>query len=155
MFEDSLKEGGVGEHTVWNLLTDNEKNPDIRFVFDVRKDKNYQKMDIDFLVENTNRQVIPFEVKTDMQAHETGNIVYELTTSGNVGCFVKTLAHVIAYYVPGNKQVHMIRVKKLREYVNKANLNEVRMGDNATGYLLPIEDLKNKGVIEKTFEGVM
>ena len=155
MFEDSLKEGGMGEHTVWNLLTDSEKNPKIRFVFDVRKDKNYQAKDIDFLVENTNRQITPFEVKTDMQAHKTGNIVYEKTTSNHVGCFEKTQAHIIAYYIPGNQQVHMIRVSALRKYVQESKLSEVRMGDNATGYLLPIEDLKNNGVILKTFEGVM
>lgn len=150
-----MKEGGMGEHTVWNLLTDNEINPNIRFVFDVRKDKNYQAMDIDFLVEKTDRQIFPLEVKTDMQAHTTGNIVYERSTSGHIGCFEKTQAHYIAYYIPGSQEVHMIRVKKLREYVDKTPLNEVRMGDNATGYLLSIEDLKKNKVIVKTYEGVM
>lgn len=111
-FDEDIKKGGMGEHTVWNLLTDTEQNPNIR-------------------------------------------IVYELSTSGNIGCFEKTKAHIIAYYIPGNHQVHMISVKRLREYVSNAPLNKIHMGDNATGYLLPIEDLKKNKVIIKTFEGVM
>ena len=93
---DSLKNGGYGEHAVWNMFN---KMPKVRSVVDVREDKMFQSLDIDFLVENIDRQFSTIEVKTDYKAHETGNIVYEVTTSGNIGCFEKTKAKYKAYFV--------------------------------------------------------
>ena len=153
MFSESLQEGGYGEHAIWNLYV-NMKG--VRSVVDVRKDREFQEKDIDFLVEDINRQFTSIEVKTDFKAHETGNLVYELSTSNNVGCFDKTQAKYIVYFIPKAKEAHVISVKALRDYVyNKAHPEEKKMGDNATGFLLPIAELKKHGVIEKTFEGVM
>ena len=154
MFSESLKEGEAGEHVIWNLLN---KRSWVRSVVDVRADKNFQEDDIDFLVENTKRQFAGVEVKTDYKAHETGNLVYELSTSGNVGCFDKTKAVYIAYYVPGDKTVYFLDVAALRKYIyNEARPNEVHMGDNATGLIIPLEDIRNHGgIISRTFEGVV
>ena len=151
-FEQSLKNGSYGEHAVWNVLI---KRPNVKTILDVRDDKNFQSMDIDFLMQTTDLQVVPIEVKTDYQAQETGNIVYELTTSGNIGCFEKTQAWYVAYFVPKKQEVHMIYVKRLRDFIKNHNLNVIRMGDYATGYLLPIEELKKNGVIVKTYEDVV
>ena len=152
MFDESLKEGESGEHVVWNLLQ-NQKN--IRSIVDVRKDKKFQEKDIDFLVENISRQFTSIEVKTDFKAHETGNLVYELTTSKHIGCFEKTQAEYIMYYIPADKVVHMIDVVGLRTYIHKVRPEERKMGDNATGFLLPLNDLIKAKVIKYTFEGVM
>ena len=152
MFSESLKEGESGEHVVWNMLQ-NQKN--IRSIVDVRKDKKFQEMDIDFLVENMNRQFTSIEVKTDFKAHETGNLVYELSTSSNIGCFEKTQAEYIMYYIPAEKVVHMIDVVGLRTYIHKVRPVERKMGDNAMGFLLPIRDLIKAKVIKYTYEGVM
>lgn len=152
MFDIDVKDGGYGEHAVWNTLI---KCPTVKTILDVRDDKNYQAADIDFLVQTIKLQIIPVEVKTDFKAHETGNIVYELTTSGNEGCFAKTKARYIAYFIPRIQMVHMIRMSKLREYIKQIQPKEVRMGDYATGYLLKISDLKEKGIIETTYEGVV
>ena len=151
MFSESLKEGELGEHTVWNLLM---KQSWVRNVVDVRADKNYQADDIDFLVENTSRQFASVEVKTDFKAHETGNIVYELTTSGHTGCFEKTKAKYVAYFVPADKVVYLIDVVGFRTFLHKERPDEVQMGDNATGFIIPIEKLKRENVIVRTFEGV-
>jgi len=151
MFDESLKEGESGEHVVWNIL---QKLPKVRNVVDVRQDKEFQAQDIDFLVENFDRQFTPIEVKTDFKAHETGNIIYELSTSGHIGCFEKTKARYIYYYVPADRVVYAISVKALRNYVKKVQPEERRMGDNATGYLLPIKDLLKANVIKSTHEGV-
>lgn len=151
MFSESLKEGESGEHVVWNLLQKSEK---VRSVVDVRQDKKFQAQDIDFLIENINRQFTPIEVKTDFKAHETGNIAYELSTSGHLGCFEKTKATYIFYYIPASRVVHMIDVVAMRTYLHKVRPEERRMGDNATGFLIPIADLKRARVIKYTYEGV-
>lgn len=151
MFNESLKEGESGEHVVWNILN---KNPNVRSVVDVRQDKDFQEQDIDFLVENYKRQFTPVEVKTDFKAQDTGNIIYEVSTSGHLGCFEKTKAKYIYYYIPASKQVHMINVVALRTFIHRIRPEEKNMGDNATGFLIPIKDLKSAKVIEYTYEGV-
>jgi hypothetical protein len=151
-FEQSLATGGYGEHAVWNILTN---QPKVRVVVDVRKDKRFQEKDIDFLVENTDQQFTSIEVKTDFKAHETGNIVYEATTSGHIGCFEKTQADYIAYFVPKSKKIYMIHVKALRTYLHQIKPEPVKMGDNATGFLIPLKDLEDNKVIKMVYEGVM
>lgn len=151
MFEESIKYGEYGEHTVWNMLMN---RAEVRSVVDVRKDKKFQEQDIDFLVENNKRQFTAVEVKTDFKAQETGNIVYELTTDGNVGCFEKTKAQYILYFVPKARVCYMISVKCLREYVREQKFNVVDMGDASTGYLIPIEDLKQANVIKNVYPEV-
>lgn len=152
MFSESLKEGESGEHVVWNIL---QKQSNIRNVVDVRMDKKFQEKDIDFLVENMNRQFTSIEVKTDFKAQETGNLVYELSTSNNIGCFEKTQAEYIMYYIPAEKVVHMIDVIALRTYIHKVRPEERKMGDNATGFLIPLQDLIKAKVIKYTYKGVM
>lgn len=152
MFEESLKDGEYGEHAIWNLLMMQDWT---RSVVDVRKDKGFQEQDIDFLVENYHKQFASFEVKTDYQAHDTGNIVYELTTSGHEGCFEKTKAKYIMYFVPKSKTVYQIDVARLREHVRNGNFEVIQMGDNSTGHKLKIKDLVREGVIIYTYEGVV
>jgi hypothetical protein len=151
-FSKSLKEGGYGEHAVWNLFN---KLPKVRSVVDVREDKAFQALDIDFLVENIERQFSTIEVKTDYKAHETGNIVYEVSTSGNVGCFEKTKAKFIAYFVPKSEEVFIISTKNFRNYLQKQPRQPINMGDNATGFLFTIEELKQNKVILYTYKGVV
>lgn len=152
MFSQSLLEGESGEHVIWNLLM---KSRDVRSVVDVRQDKNFQEMDIDFLVENGERQFTPIEVKTDFKAQDTGNIVYEISTSGHLGCFEKTKARYIYYYVPGDKTAYMIDVKAMRTYIHEVRPEEKQMGDKSTGFLLPIRDLIDAKVIKRVHKGVM
>lgn len=152
MFSESLREGESGEHVVWNLL---QKSDTVRSIVDVRLDKEFQDKDIDFLVENNKRQFTSIEVKTDLKAHETGNLVYELSTSNHIGCFEKTEAKYIMYYIPASKIVHMIDVRELRNYVYTNRPDEIRMGDNATGFLIPLKDLIKANVIKRTYKGVM
>ena len=152
MFSESLKEGESGEHLVWNILS---KSKDVRSIVDVRQDKAFQEMDIDFLVEDGDRQFTPIEVKTDFKAQDTGNLVYEVQTSGHLGCFEKTQARFIYYYIPAQKVVYVIGVKAWRTYIHQVKPEERKMGDNATGFLLSIKELKEAKVIKKTYEGVM
>lgn len=153
MFSDSLKDGEMGEHAVWNALV---KQKWIKSVVDVRDDKNFQEQDIDFWIENTDRQFASVEVKTDYKAHETGNIVYEVQTSNNLGCFEKTKAKYIAYYIPADKVIYLLNTVNLRTYIHQLRPEEREMGDSARGFLIPIDDLKRAGnVIARVFEGVV
>lgn len=151
MFEKSLKEGEYGEHTVWNLL---QKQPKVRNVIDVRDCIKHQEKDIDFLVETINRQFYSVEVKSDYKAHESGNMVYEFSSSGKLGCFERTEADFIFYFIPQNREVHMVNVKALRQYVRKTRPEERKMGDASTGFLLPIKDLIKNKVIKYTYTDV-
>lgn len=139
-----LNRGAIGERVAWDILIKSDKT---RTVVDVRDDKTFQQYDVDFLWETTSRQFIWIEVKTDFKAHETGNIVYEVSTSGNIGCAEKTCAKYIMYYVVGNETMYYISCEKLRDFVKSHTLKEYNMGDNAKGYLIPIDDLKSAGVI--------
>lgn len=145
--QKSLSDGVIGEAIVWDFFT---KNKGIRNIVDVRDDKFFQSVDVDFLFEDTNRQYSWVEVKTDYRAHESGNFVYEVESGSTMhtqGCFEKTKASIIAYYVPYSGHIYLIDVLKLRNFVRKTDLRSVRMGENATGYLLPISELERSGVI--------
>lgn len=145
MFDADLKRGAIGERVAWDILN---SQPNIRTVLDVRQASMFQNMDVDFLVEKTDREIFLVEVKTDNAISRTGNVVYELTTSGNIGCFAKTKAQIVMYYdVEGI--MYAIDVKHLREYISHNRFDAVRMGDNATGYLISIEELKVNKIIFK------
>lgn len=150
-FSESIRYGEFGEHAIWNLLNKMKRT---RSVVDVRKDKNFQEQDIDFLVEDLDRQFTPVEVKTDYKAQETGNLVYELSTSGNIGCFEKTQARYIIYYLPRIETAYFVEVSKLREFVKTTKPKVVKMGDYSQGYLLSIKDLADRKVIVDTFSDV-
>lgn len=153
-FEDSLCQGAIGEHVVWNLLI---KMPNVAQVIDVRDDERFRNKDIDFLMQTIadKRKVIKYvEVKTDFKAHETGNFVYEVSTSGNVGCLAKTEADYVFYYLPGSHVVHLIDMRKLNDYLDEHKLFEKPMGDNAKGFLIKIEDLIRAKVIATTWNEV-
>lgn len=145
-FEQDIKTGKIGEKLAREIL---EKSSNTVSVIDCSDDKFFQALDIDYLVETKSGRVIKYEVKTDTQAHRTGNMVWEATTSGHIGCFEKTSANYILYYLSGNGKLYGFWVKPMRRYVHRYNLRKVRMGDSATGYLMNIEDLVKKHLIKE------
>lgn len=150
--EKELHDGERGELVVWNLFI---KSIGIRSVVDVRDDLRFRDEDVDFLVEDAKRQFTKIEVKTDSMAHRTGNFAYEVESSKTYhskGCFEKTKADFIAYYVPGLSKVFLINVGLLRDYVHGSHLRLVEMGDNALGHLIPFSELENREIIYKTYE---
>lgn len=151
-FEESLKRGDFGEHAIWNYLI---KMPNVRSIVDVRDDENFRQMDVDFLIENTKRQFTWVEVKTDYKAHETGNLCYEFSTSGHTGCFEKTMAEVMIYYLPVTETAHFVKMKDLRAYIGRVRPPTIRMGDKAEGFLVSIEELKRQKIIYFTAKGVI
>lgn len=146
MFAADLADGAIGERAAWDKL---QHMQGIRSVVDVRDDKFFQDNDVDFLVESYSRQFVWVEVKTDRQADRTGNIAYEVSTSGNEGCLKKTKAAVVFYYLPNTGKMYSIKMRNLRNYIVIHEPKLVNMGDASTGYLLSIKDLLEYGVMKE------
>lgn len=146
-FIDSILDGKIGESIVVDFLNSQEK---VKEVIDVRDDVNHQLMDIDYYIRDSKNQLTPIEIKTNFQASGTGNIAYELRTSGNAGCFEKTKAKYVYYYLPQITTFYVIVVEYIREYIRIKKPQLHNMGDNAEGYLLDINNLIDSKVIIKT-----
>ena len=144
-FQKDLKTAEEGEEVAYSLLL---KSPQNKAVLDVRKDPYFQELDIDFLAEKHSGIILKYEVKTDRQAHKTGNIVFEKTTSGNIGCLEKSHADYILYYLSETKIMYGFWLDDIRQYIKETNPKIINMGDAATGYLLSIFMLKNKNILK-------
>lgn len=148
-FQKDLQTGEVGEQIVLDFLKSKEN---VQNVLDVRKVKLFQDIDVDFLVCTTSYIVVPVEVKSDTLAHITGNIAYEVTSNKHYntkGCFEKTLAKYIYYYLTATKEIYQIDVLKLREYVKHYCNRLIPMGDYAEGYLIKINKLVEHKIMKK------
>lgn len=137
-FAEDLSEGKVGEKIVRSVL---ESSGKFEYVLDCSDDIYFQSKDIDILGFASDGHIAKYEVKTDRRAHETGNLVWEQTTSGNIGCLAKTESDFVMYYIEGNGRLYCFDTNKMRAFVKRKNQRLVSMGDNAEGYLLNINEL--------------
>lgn len=149
-FSEDLEYGKKGEIVARHILESSQK---IRAVIDCSDDKYFQSKDIDYLAEQTDGRILKCEVKTDRLAHRTGNIAWEKTTCSHIGCLEKTIADVVFYYLSENQRMYIFAPSPVKRYIARANLNEIRMGDGATGYLLKIQELMNKQLIREVKHG--
>lgn len=144
-FKNDLQTGKKGEKVVIDFLRDLEGITD---VLDVSGINTFQKLDIDLVCVQESGEYIPVEVKTDTMTHKTGNVVYEVYSNkryGTQGCFEKTKAKYIFYYLEKVDHLYIFITDKLRNYVKEEYVGKHRlfdMGDNAQGYLIPLEELK-------------
>lgn len=150
-FNIDTTRGKIGEDLVYKLL---KNGKDCIDVIDVRDYAYFRDIDVDFIQIKNNCEPLKIEVKTDMQAHKTGNIVYEFISSSRLntlGCFEKTKSDFIFYYLFKSGHLYLINTPKLKEYVseNKDDFRIVRVGDDAKGYLLPITDLLEAKVCKR------
>jgi hypothetical protein len=135
--------GNKGENAIFNYLLNHSSTINL---IDVSKDKWFQQFDIDFL-QVTNNGINKIEVKTDRLADKTGNMVYEIWSDRRIyakGCFEKTEADYIFYYLINTKVLYIFNTQELRTWVNKHEneLWQTCMGDFAIGYVIPLNDLK-------------
>lgn len=145
-FNEDLQDGKKAEELVRFKLSQTGKFVEI---WDCSDDEYFQSKDIDILALKQDGKIAKIEVKADRQAHRTGNLAYEKTTSGNIGCFAKTEADYIMYYTVGNGSLYIFKPKALRRYIERSNLPLKKMGDNAEGYLPKIKDLLKEGIIKE------
>lgn len=116
------------------------------YVEDVRKDERYQIDDIDFVLHKRDGSIVNIEVKTDRQAHRTGNFVYETMSNSNQGCLARSKADFIYYYLSETDTVYMVHLQRLRAYLSTVTYKEVNMGDGARGYLIPFFVIIQQGL---------
>ena len=143
-FHSDSEIGNKDENTIFNYLLNHSSTISL---IDVSKDKWFRQFDIDF-IQVTNNGINKIEVKTDRLADKTGNMVYEIWSDRRIyakGCFEKTEADYIFYYLINNRTLYVFNTKELREWVLKHtnNLKQTNMGDNAFGYVIRLNDLKD------------
>ena len=136
--------GQNGEYIIYNYLSNHSSTINL---IDVSKDKWFQQFDIDF-IQITNDGINKIEVKTDRIADRTGNMVYEVYSDKRfytLGCFEKTEADYIFYYLINTNILYIFDTQELREWVleHQHNLKLVDMGDFALGYIIRLNDLKD------------
>ena len=137
--------GQNGENIIYDYLW---KHKSTLKIVDVTKDEWFQQFDIDFLQIDIQGNINKIEVKTDRMADKTGNMVYEVWSDKRFyskGCFEKTEADYIFYYLINTNILYIFNTQELREWVleHQHNLKLVDMGDFALGYIIPLNDLKD------------
>ena len=145
-FSEDLAFGKAGERAAWLALLE---SPKTRQVLDVRDDLYFQERDIDFLQLDIKNKVNKIEVKTDRKAHETGNIAFETMSNSNDGCLARSEADYIYYYLDATGEVIIINLPILKGCLGNLKPEEIRMGDNARGYLIKIQDLLDLKIATK------
>ena len=151
MFNSDVQVGNKGENIIYDYLMN---HPSTDNVMDVSKSWWFQQFDIDFIQIDGDGDVNKIEVKTDRMADRTGNMVYEVYSDKRfytLGCFEKTKADYIFYYLINTNILYIFNTQELREWVleHQHNLKLVDMGDYALGYIIPLNDLKDIYIKEK------
>lgn len=78
-------------------------------------------------------------------------MIYEIWSDIRIyskGCFEKTEADYIFYYLINTNILYIFNTLELREWVKKheTKLKRTPMGDYALGYIIPFNDLKDISV---------
>ena len=149
-FHSDNEIGNKGENAIFNYLLNHSSTINL---INVSKDKWFQQFDIDFL-QVTKDEINKIEVKTDRLADKTGNMIYEVWSDRRIyakGCFEKTEADYIFYYLINTKVLYIFNTQELRTWVNKHKnkLWQTYMGDFAIGYVIPLNDLKEISIKER------
>ena len=147
-FITDIKIGNNGEDIIYNYLLHHSST---KIVVNVTNDEWFQQFDIDFLQITKDNQINKIEVKTDRMADRTGNMVYEVYSDRRTytqGCFEKTEADYIFYYLINTNILYIFNTQELREWVHKHKdkLWKTYMGDYAIGYVIPLSNLKDISV---------
>lgn len=120
---------------------------------DVSDDREYQKQDVDVLIESKKMagKQIPVEIKNDTMIHRTGNIFFE--TMSNVdyatdGCFQKTKADIMVIVSEPEKSIYLVDAQFLKKYVTESakSLRFISRvpGSNSCGYLIPVRNISDR-----------
>jgi len=106
--EDSNQKGTVGEDIIRKVLST------VAPVVDVRKNKKYQKLDVDFIFKDKK-----VEAKSD-SCYNTGNYFFEVVSNAEKstpGWAVYSEADYILIYYPAAGEIHSIYGQDLRDWL--------------------------------------
>lgn len=153
-FQGDLKVGKEGEREIARLFSSYKNVAEVR---DISKSTRGIDDDIDLEVVYTDGHITTLEVKTDLMAHRTGNLAYEEFSHNNPGCFARTKADYLAYLLNETGKVFIISADEFRTFIKEMKEDEEkarslrvrpsRMGQGASGYLVPIKSAREAGII--------
>lgn len=116
-FKKSLTVGNQGEEIIKNFLYSLNHVLDVKSVQDI---KEYQEIDIDFLVTLKENKSYSIEVKTD--TYTSGNLYYETIScieKNTMGCFEKTKSDFIFYYFTNLDKLYILKTNLFRNWVRQ------------------------------------
>lgn len=151
--DDIQKYGGFGERV---FLERYSQKMDI---VDVRKNKTYQRRDIDFLVAKEDGVYSSVDVKVDTVGITSKKLVFEVISHSSSGWGLTTKADYIFMILAREEKGELeacvgywLDVREWREFcaerTNKKVINTV-VGEGIVDLLCSIEDLKSQNVIKK------
>ena len=145
----------LGEIRIKNHMSSYSNVTEVR---DISSSRRGIDDDIDFEIVYTDGHISTLEVKTDLMAHMTGNMVYEELSNKNPGCFARTKADHIAYMLEATGETYILHperfraliaeVKENKEKAKELGIRATRMGQGAYGYLIPITSIIKTDVVE-------
>lgn len=160
-FKKDMIDAVLGEEATEKYLQDVYGKDNVQ---DVRNFKAYQNADVDYVAyDNEARKMMNYEVKTDFQANNTGNVAYELTSNRNPGCLGRSAADYVAYITFATEQnpnthFYMINLPEWRKLISNSNKDSkwifrwnAPMGEGVVGHLFRIEGLLSEGVARQVY----
>ena len=118
-FQTRNRDAKEASRRVEEFLRSCVKVVDIRNVEDVRE---YQVQDIDLLCmleAGGDERSVAIEIKGDTKAHLTGNFFFEIVSNEALdtqGCFLKSQAHLLFYYLLGTDHLYIFPMKKIQAW---------------------------------------
>lgn len=154
-FLGDLDYGKKGEERVKRHLQGYRNIAEVR---DISNTKKGIDDDIDLELVYTDGHTSTLEIKTDSMAHRTGNIAYEEFSHKNPGCFARTKADHIYYLLQETGDVYILNPENFRKFIaemkndkekaKSLRVRPTRMGQGASGYLVPITSIVGTDVVE-------
>lgn len=126
IFTGSLKRGEVGEEIFISSLAGSNA---VKKVYDVRGSARHQDMDIDFIIDLNQTNIlsavagstrVSVELKTDFTVYQ--NLYYEKYSCYELhtaGCMEKTKSDVLVYYYIRQKVFYVLNTKTFRDWVHE------------------------------------
>lgn len=126
--------------------------------------KVLQTADVDFIAYSKSlKKLVAYEVKTDLQANNTGNLAFETTSNGNPGCLMRSAADYVIYITMGtnkNPITHYFEIdlNKWRNMILQSDADNndafrwnINMGEGAKGHLYKADFLVEQGIAKKLY----
>lgn len=136
--------GKRGEEHIIDYL---KSSPRVTDLVDVRNDRAYQKIDVDFLMTLDDGKEYKVEVKTD--TYKSGNIYYETISSKEAettGCFEKTEADYLFYYFINWGFLYVFSMDEYRQWFSKMEEKFIKKGYQ--------KKVKNRGYKDSTYTSI-
>lgn len=126
IFTGSLKRGELGEEIFISSLAGSKA---VKKVYDVRGSARHQELDVDFIIDLTQKNIlsdltgsmsVAVELKTDYTTHQ--NLYYEKSSCYELhtaGCMEKTKSDVLIYYYIRQKCFYVLKTDTFRAWVHE------------------------------------